>query len=496
MLTQGRSPYSSASSDVTCRWAPFVAVASGARPRWMAPIGRRKPSASTRHFAGQRISIRMTTNVAQANGGYPIVSRYWEVVPVERLNRSRMRRQIGNRKCRSNRCIGSVARLRRYRCMTGSSNHLTAEWVCVAPTNWSWCRTSLLSHLAATASVLPYRDELKATHRMVTGAPRDCGLLSPLDPLSEQLGLEYMIVVERCTGDHQFLCEPPKWRHDVRYVWVVIAYGDLPSVFGDTVRVRNCFWDLPLGDGVRRCLVHRDTGYRFEMSRDELPSDGVVAYRSGIGIQSAGIVGCARSDRYPHCSHMYRVGRHHPRTSYRVYIGVLASHFKARVRDPTIVKLYLTRRDPAKRSAAMLMTSCARPLEPYANRYLHSKQQAPLRAAARFVECLTGSRKNSQHGQHKLGRNGNRVQWSNANYGPYQLRLSLGVRSTCSIEDQVQTPSPLPSQPQQVRRRRLWRKNATSHESCFYVDGVAQPANTRFGNGYCSRGSLVPIRRK
>ena len=481
MLTQGRSPYNSASSDVTCRWAPIVVVVSGPPPGWMAPIGRRKPSASTRHFPCQRISIPSTTNVGQANGGYSIVSRYWQVMPVERLNRSRMRRQIANRKCRSKRCIGSVARLRRYRCMMGSSNHLTAGWVCVAPTNWSWCRTSLLSHLGATASVVPYRDELKAAHRMVTGEPRDCGLLSPLDPLSEQLGMEYMIVAERCRGDHRFLRQPPKWRHDVRYVGVVVAYGDLPSVFADTVRVENYFCDLSLRDGVRRCLVHRDTGYRFEMSRDELSGDAMVAYRGGIGIQSAGIVGCGRSDRYPRWSHMYRDGRHHPRTSYRVYIAVLASHFTAHVRDPTIAKLYVNRRSPAKQSAALLMTSGARPLEPYANRYLHSKQRAPLRAAARFVECLTGSRKNSQHGQQKLGRNGNRVQWSNATYTPYQFRLSLGVRSTWSIEDQVQTPSPLPSQPQHVRRTRPWRKNATSHGSGFYVDGVAQPANTRLG---------------
>ena len=428
MLIRGRSPDSSARCDVPCRWAPTLATVGGPRPRWLAPIAQRRPSARTRHIAGQRICIGLTSKVAHVNGVYAILSLFTEVVPAESFVRSRIRRQTGEPKCRSNWCIGSVPQLRRYRCMPASSNHLTAGWVCVAPKNGSWCRKFLLSHLGATTSALPYPDELKATNRMVLADSSSCRNLSPLDLFSEQFRLKYMIDAERCRGNRQFSCQPAKTPYDGRFCVEVDAQCDLPGVFVDAVRIKEHFCDVSLAERVRHGFLHRHPGYRYGMRRDGLSKDANVTYGGGIQIQSTRIVGCERSDHHRRCAHMQPVRIHRPRPSCRVYIAVWASHFKARVRAPTSAKLYVAARGPAKRRAALPMTTGARSPESYASRYLHFEQRDPVRAEARSVEYFTGTSKDSQDGQLNLDRSGNCGQRLNSTTAPYQFGFSFVVR--------------------------------------------------------------------
>ena len=283
-------------------------------------------------------------------------------------------------------------------------------------------------------------------------------ILSPLDLFPEQFRLKYMIDAERCRRNRQFSCQPAQKPHDGRFFVEVDAQCDLPVAFVHAIRVKEYFCDVSLAERVRRGFL----------------------YGGGIQIQIAGIVGCGRCDHHRRCAHIHRVGRHRPWTCCRVYISVWVSHLKARVCDRTSAKLYVAGRGPAKPSAALPMTSGARSLESYASRYLQCEQRDPLRAETRSVECLTGNRNDSQHGQHKLDRSGNFGQRLSSTTAPYQFGFSFVVRYRCPIEDQVQASSRLPSQPQQATRYLLCRKNTTPQETGFCVDGVAQLASTRF----------------
>ena len=283
-----------------------------------------------------------------------------------------------------------------------------------------------------------------------------------------------MIDVERCRGKRQFSRQPAKTPCDGRFCVEVDAHCDLSAVFVDEVRIKEHFCDVSLAERVRHGFLQLHSGYRYGMRRDGLSRDAMVTYGGGIQIQSAGIVGCGRFDYHRRFSHAQPVGRHRPRTSCRVYIAVWVSHFKARVRAPTSAKLYVVERGPAKRSAALPMTSGAQSPQSYTSRYLHFEQRDPLRAEARSVECFTGTSKDSQHGQLNLDRSGNCGQRLNSTTAPYQFGFSFVVRYPCSIEAQAQASSRLPSQPQQATRYVLRRKNATPHETGFCVDGVAQ----------------------
>ena len=363
---------------------------------------------------------------------------------------------------------------------TVSSTHFTAELVCVAPTNFSWCRTFPRSHVGATSSALTQGAELKEAHRIVAADQRSSRLLSPLDFLSKRFGFKCMREAGRCTGHRQPFCRAPKKPHDVCFSLEVDAHRGLHGVLVDALRAGEYYCKVALAERVRHGLVHRLVAHRYGMGFNGVSRDGMVAHGGGFWIQSAGIVGCCgRSGCNRPCVHIDRVDGHRPRTSRGVYSAVGAEHVKTRECDWTIAKLHAARVGPAQRTA-VAMTSSSRGLEPYPIRYLQFRQHEPLCADARSVECLTGTSKDSQHGQRKPEGKGIRGQGLNSTSTPYQCGLSFVVWYTCSIEHQVKVSSPLPCRFRQATGHPLWRKNATPHESVFRDDRVAHCGCSRF----------------
>ena len=245
-----------------------------------------------------------------------------------------------------------------------------------------------------------------------------------------------MLETKGYTGYRRFFWRALSKPHDVPIFTEADPYRCLRAVHVHSLRVKEYYRDVGLGERALQCFVHGPTAHRHGSGPGGASRDAMVENCGRHRIQSVAIVGCTRSG-----CHRHRVCGRRPRKSCRVCLAVGAAYFNTQERDPTIRKRHSARHDSATRRASLPMMGRFPSLEPVGLRFRHCQQHLSLCAEPQSGKCSTRIGKCSHYRQPKLDRKGISSQSLNSTAMRYHSGYSFVASYLCSIADQVRVLS-------------------------------------------------------